>query len=374
MASMTFSNAGIGNLFSGLAGALAGPSPTALIEADYRRTQRDNLASDTAINQQSLETMRRQEAAMSELATVLGDPTLATTPQGRADLMSVLSQVPDGLKLGPGFATGAASFTDPNFVQSDNDFSRILAGTGVQPDWSRTPTGYQQGLDNLIQQNTADNATVLAAAGIKAAPGAPKPGSLATVSPAVAIKFDEMTAAAIDAKFPGTAVDPATMQLVSQRATQIYQSTKNAPLAIEQAMSEAGLFADGQRDPGWGSALFPWDWAFEDKGTVTAAKTSLGDVLAPAAPAPAAPTAPTAPLPTPAPVGTGVPGAAPAAAPTAPAPAASPGMGPAVQANPDGTEFMLDPGGKPVRVVEGTEIVNSRGERMVRRGNTWQPI
>lgn len=386
MASMTISNPGVGRLFDSIGSILAGPNPQALMQADYLKTQRDNVMSDTAINTQKLATLKREEGAMSSLATLLGDPTLASTPEGRASLMSILSQVPDGLKSGPGFATGAASFVDPNFVQSEGDFSRILAGTGVQPDWGKTPTGYAAGLDNNLDVQTLRNAGDLAVAGVKAnTPGAGlKP---LTISPAMSQKFADMMTETLTGRYGAGgvgAMDPQFMDDLTARAAEIFQTNRNADAAIRQAMDEAKLRVEDQN--GWwpgGEAVVgdPIQLALGATDT-----SGLGDVLAPpvAAPNTAPPqAAPVAPPPTPDVPGAGL--SAPMLPPQQAAPAAAPapqrdaapqeGATPSLHTNADGTVFYVGPGGQPITVTEGHKVRDRRtGQILEWRGGKWVPL
>lgn len=377
MASMTFSNPGVGNLFSGLAGVLGGPDPQKLMQADYLRTQRDNVMSDTAINAQKLATAQREEAAMRSLADVLGNPALAQTPEGRADLMSVLSQVPGGLKDGPGFAMGASSFTDPNFMPEDSDFSRALVGTGVQTDWGNTPTGYQQGLDNAVTLQTMKNEGDLAVAGVKGTgvKGATPP----LVNPKMAEDFAAMMAAALTSKFGQASVEPSLSDQLTSRATQLFQTTRNAPLAVQQAMEEAGLSVSGANDGIFGTGFFaspgevtgnPIEQAVQSGDT-----TGLGDALSTAPAAPPVSTTPE-PLPQVAPDPAATPAASPAASPGVAAPAGAPAEGPPVHTQADGTAFIVGPNNTPIPLVDG--VTKFRGANsgvvIIWKDGRWQPV
>lgn len=286
MASMTIQNPGLGELFSGLAGLMAGPSPEALINADLRRVQRDDTLALTDLRRQELATKQRGEQALRDAAVMLGDPSLATTPEGRAKLISVLSQTPEGMKLGPGFATGAASFVDPNFVESDADYSRVLAGTGVQPNWSQTPTGYAQGLQNNIDQQGLINQGNLAkeALSIKLGGGGGT-GSRTPLDlgPNDAQGLAELLSGMLASQYGDATVDPEAMRQLQTDAASLYQQTRNAQVAADRAMELADLAVTGQSGGFFGIGANP--------GTVTAGAPGLGDVLAPPAPAPLAPPA-----------------------------------------------------------------------------------
>lgn len=363
MASMTFSNPGIGKLFQGLAGALTGVDPSTLIQADMMKNRNAGQLIENNINTAKLGALNRQEAAMADLAVKLGDPSLTATPEGRASLMSVLSQVPDGLQHGPGFATGAASFTDPNFVQSDADFSRILSGTGVQG-WAQTPEGQSRDLANNIDVANINAASDLAVANAKGAGGAG--GKPLTVTPAVAGKLEAMLVDALTAKYgadPTNRMDPGFQQDLNNYTAQIFQQNRNAPLAIQQAMTDANLKVD---DP-WG---FWNEKVVGDPLTLAvraADTTGLGDV--PAGPV-AAPST--------------VPGAVPAAPGTSPftpaAPAAIPPgtvvPGPRTQWNSDGTASYLLPDGTPQVLVDGETKLQSpsTGTTIIWRGGKWETM
>ena len=365
MASMTFSNPGVGKLFQGLGDVLAGPDPNTLIQADMNRVRRDGMLVDNSLTAAKLGVIQRQERAMTDLAAVLGDPTLTQTPEGRANLMSILSQTDGGLQYGPGFATGAASFTDPNFVESDSDFSRILAGTGVQG-WTQTPEGQNRDLANKLAITNLDNQNDMAMALAGVGSGGSK--TPLDVGPTDVTNLMGQLEDAIYAQFPGAEIDPQTLQAMVARAGQVYQTTRNASTAVRQAIVEAQLANEGKSD----GFLFGWG---ANPGTVRVGDSSaLGDVLAgPVAapnmtPDPAQPIVPGPSVPGPTQAAQTTP-----AAPAAPADTARAAVpGPAVHQNADGSTFIVHQG-RPVTIVDGYQVRAPNGQVLVWRDGQWNP-
>ncbi len=235
MASMTIQNPGIGKLFQGLTGALTGVDPNTLIQADMAKNRNAGQLIENDFNTAKLGAFNSQQAALADLAVKLGDPTMVSTPEGRASLMSVLSQVPDGLQHGPGFATGAASFTNPNFVEGDADFSRILSGTGVQG-WGATPEGQNRDLANNLDVANINAASDLAVANVRGStPGGGGSRTPLAVTPAVAEKLKMMMVEALTSQFGHEEtgrLDPAFAGDLNNHASQIFQQTRNAPGAL----------------------------------------------------------------------------------------------------------------------------------------------
>jgi len=409
VANMTIQNPGLGKLFSGLASALGGGDAESLIRADLAKTQRDNVLSDTAINQSKLATLQRQETAMKSLADILGDPTLATTAEGRASLMSVLSQVPDGLQYGPGFALGSSTFTNPQ-VFNDADLSKAALGTGVVSDYANTPTGLAQTLAGdmekaALQEQGDTYRKILEIA---------NPGSGSGRVPPT-VEFDDVEAfsGAIDEalanQFGGTAVDPQLRDALIAHAVQLFQQSRNAPMAVQQALAD---FEMAQTTEGASNAGVPFQQAGAVLGpllgapasaiggmmnspgqtTVTGAmrpgaNTSVlpqvvipPDVAAatntpvlPQMMQPAAPAAPAAPAPP-----------APVAAPAQAAPAAVPGAIPPEQLPaglrnvtqaPDGSFVWTAPNGQQMVLEEGQTFVSpTTGQRIMWQGGQWVQV
>jgi hypothetical protein len=90
----------------------------------------------------------------------------------------------------------------------------------------------------------------------------PGTGSVAplAVSPNAANTLTKPILERLQGQFPGGKVDPSTLQRIAGRAAQLYQTNRNAPAAIDQAIQEAQPATDGAREPGIFSAWNPFDW------------------------------------------------------------------------------------------------------------------
>lgn len=262
MANMTIANPGIGNFFSGLAKVLSGNDAATMIQADVARTNRDNVLSETAINKSKLQTLQRQENAMQSLADILGDPTLASTPEGRAHLMSVLSQVPDGLKEGPGFALGSSTFTNPNVFGPD-ELSNAAFGTGVAPNYANTPSGLAQTLsgemDRAVLKERGDTLRkqIDVASPNGSSGGAPMDVSL-TEGDALSARLAEI----LTERYPNMNIDPAFKQQLEAGVAQLYQQTRNAPGALSGIFDQFDIKATPDDANGW-----TWDNSSNVTGT-----------------------------------------------------------------------------------------------------------
>lgn len=242
----------------------------------------------------------RETAAIAELSRIFSDPNFdASTPAGRAAVAGAMVGTKDGLTAGPEAMTGYSSYIDPNFAGSADDFSNILLGTGVVANQAATPSGF--GTDQTrqrdqaaatvgsnVQMNDADNAALAQKADQDRARAAANDAlvderlrttsdadraaraaiagntnqtqvqmnnadnaalaarpatnaSVPTVTPAVAVELDTMLGAELDALFPDTPPDPALARRLQTRVAQLYQTTKNAPAAVAQAIEEAKL-------------------------------------------------------------------------------------------------------------------------------------
>lgn len=400
MANMTIQNPGVASLFSGLSQVLGGsPDPAQLIQADLARTQRDNVASDTAINRAKLSALQRQEQAMHSLADILGDPTLATTPEGRARLMSTLSQVPDGLQYGPGFATGTSVFTNPGVFNPD-ELSNVTLATGVTPNYANTPSGLAQTLAGDLQKaqlkeagDTQRKALELAVTGTTGG------GTPPTVNLKAGGEFATAIDEALTGQFGDAAVDPALRDALTAHAVELFQRTRNAPAAIQQALDDFNLSAGQQPQPNpIGGALSTMPLLGPIFSLLGQGPTSMGPETVTGAQRPET-MLPRTPVIPPAVAGAtntpvlpqiGMGGYAPTTqgatqgATSADGDNEVPGqlkaqpdmsvMGPSVHRNADGSEFMVGPDMKPVPIQEGLVIQNKQGAMLVRRQGQWVPF
>jgi hypothetical protein len=326
--------------------------PNTLIQADMAKNRNAGQLIENDFNTAKLGAFNRQEAALLEFATLLGNPDLAKTDEGRASMASVAALIPGGIKDGPAALTGFSSFTNPNFVEGDADFSRILSGTGVQG-WTATPEGQNRDLANNLDVANINAASDLAVANVRGSTPGGGGGSRTplTVSPAVAAKLSEMLTAALTSQFgdPSKAMDPVFRQDLDNYAAQIFQQNRNAPLAVQQAMQDANLRVDD-----------PWGWWNEkvvgdplSLAVRAADTTGLGDVMTGPVVAPST-----------------VPGAVPAAPGTSPG---APTVGPNVHTNADGSTFYVAKDGSPQVLVEGYGLQNPAdpSQRIIWRGGQW---
>jgi len=180
----------------------------------------------------------------------------------RADLMSAIAGAPGGFQHGPGFATGSSTFINPNFV-NESDFSRVLLGTGVVGAHSGTPAGHRAALDAQAAQaaakleaDNAHNASSLANAltrtqmeqdGAMARtiyqgqnPNASNRAPL-DVSPQDANGLMKRTAEVLLSMYPDAEPDPEVLSTIMPRVSQLYQVSRNAEMAIQQALAEIPL-------------------------------------------------------------------------------------------------------------------------------------
>jgi hypothetical protein len=154
----TIRDPGMARGFSILSDILS-PDPQRLIQADLAARQRDKLMVDTDLQRTALDRARAEAKAQADLTALLaGNPDLAD-PANRARLMSILSGVDNGLQYGPKFATGAATYINPNAFGNPNDLSTAMLGTGTVNSWADTPTGFQTNQDNLMERQRMANET-----------------------------------------------------------------------------------------------------------------------------------------------------------------------------------------------------------------------
>lgn len=167
MANMTISDSGLANMFSGLSGALAGPSAGQLIAADQARVQTNGYQLDNKGKQQKLDEAARLAAAQKGIADLLSNPEALNTPAGRAALAAFAPALGvDGMKAMPGFGLGTESFVNPGSITGP-DLSNVAVATGTQT-YGNTPSGMadtlanavtlgQQSQDGQNLRNAADN-------------------------------------------------------------------------------------------------------------------------------------------------------------------------------------------------------------------------
>lgn len=281
--------------FSILADAFA-PNAEREINADLARHRRDGMVAQRQLDEQKLSQARDLQANQVMLQSILaGDPDMAD-PAVRADLMSTLAGVDGGLQYGPKFATGAATFMQPQFAD-EADLSNILLGTGVVGSYAQTPAGTKAGFAADLERQAAADAGAFArteatnsnavtreqmtidAANARHADSLAnaltqeqlrQDGSMARaiyqaenptatggktpldVSPADSEKLWEQIDARLVAEYPdATVIDPEVRAAIMPRVAQLYQQTRNAEAAIQQALGEIGLEQYGQDDSWW---------------------------------------------------------------------------------------------------------------------------
>lgn len=157
----TIKDPGTAKLFNVFGGMFV-PNVNAQIEGDLNAKRRDMLIAQT--QGQNLENAKLQAAndARRRVGEFLaGNPDL-TMDQNRASLMSILSGMDNGLQYGPQFATGSATFINPNFAGSESDFSKTLVGTGVVGNFAATPEGQRR--DNAATMDRQNSVNAAAAA------------------------------------------------------------------------------------------------------------------------------------------------------------------------------------------------------------------
>jgi len=292
------------NVFGMLARALV-PDAGAAIKADqarldsnYRIAQTNDVYAQTALRQQELEQEQSFAAAQSALADFLASGADFSDPNARAQFMASVARTKDYMKNGPGFAAGATTYVQPGFA-NDNDFSRIMLGTGVVGDWGGTPTGFAAKEAGLDRRNDADNETLRfnnAADNTRALESVDKtiagafsramlgnanrtdmnnadnaaemdrlkyrtehptaPASAGgqgraplTVTPQGQAKLNEMLAAALASQYPDASVDPGVVDALSAKVAENYQRTRNAQQAVLDTINGAGL--ETRTEDGW---------------------------------------------------------------------------------------------------------------------------
>lgn len=169
----TVSN-GLADFFGALAAGLT-PNPLAIIEAELAGARKQGIEADTAFRRAITQPTVDQLAAQTGLLGAQTGLTHAQTGQvneaaraarmandATARLQDILSGPAldwsdpavrqsivgaaaghglAGLQAAPAFALGAGAVTDPMALGSDEEFSRMLMGTGVQPNFGATPHG-----------------------------------------------------------------------------------------------------------------------------------------------------------------------------------------------------------------------------------------
>lgn len=150
----------IAQAFSSLAGALV-PDAGALIDADLDRRRgglidaQTRTQGATANAQQALAGLRNTQASeiqqgidgLAEFATALTGQDF-TTAEGRAALSAAAARA----GVAPDALTGYSTYADPNFVPDDDDFSRILLGTGAVASQAQTPSGFNATNELALQE------------------------------------------------------------------------------------------------------------------------------------------------------------------------------------------------------------------------------
>lgn len=278
MAYTTIRDPGIAKGFSVLADVFGRQPAERAIQADLNRVRRDQILAETGVTNQKLAQMREQQANQVLLSSILaGNPDLSD-PAARADMMSAIAGTENGMELGPKFATGATTFMQPGAF-NENDLSAVLLGTGVVNSFDQTPTGQGRALNaaqgmkaselsNALTLNNQDNQTALSVARqnndgemARLIWRTQNPAPLGTsrtggkpldVSPDDTNELWSMVEERLQAQFPETEViDPQVQNAVMPRVSQLYQQTRNAELAIQQALGEIGLETQSQDDSWW---------------------------------------------------------------------------------------------------------------------------
>lgn len=250
----TIRDPGMRQGFSILADVFGAPNAQNMIQADLARHKRDDLAAQTALRQQELQMQREAHANQVLLQSILaGNPDFAD-PATRADFMSAIAGAPGGMQHGPRFATGSATFIDPQFAD-DSDFSRILTGTGVAG-YGQTPDGVAAGHERALQQQQMQNAgamdrqlvqgetqllrqqmqneTALEREAMRAERGGG--GTPMKVSPQDAQRAWETIEEQLLTAHGAREVDPAARSAIMSRFAEEYQRTRNFELAAQSAL------------------------------------------------------------------------------------------------------------------------------------------
>lgn len=259
MAFANITDPGLAQGFSVLADAIAGPSPTDIMNADYAR--RRSLYTDAQTQNELQQTIAAQRSAydLNALQELLADPTAMSDPANRAYATSLLAGLDHGMQYGPGFLTGASTFTDPNLF-SPEDFSNVLLGTGVVSGWDNTPSGFQTKENNDLAQTLMQQQGAMDRQTSKLEFQRDNPTSGSSTPLEIQAKDVEdlkrgvrQTLASRLQVSPNTPVDPQVEDLIMRRATEIYQRTRNYQTAITQAVDdveqEYDLYVDSSQ--GW---------------------------------------------------------------------------------------------------------------------------
>lgn len=245
------------------------PNTGALIEADLNRRKANNIDADT--NRTNVDATRlaadrdrimseravidQQRAAAVELANIFASGADLNDPTTRGAAAAAVAKMKDGLQYGPSGVTGLTTYVDPNFVPDNEDFSRVIVGSGVVNGWDQTPTGTMDAETNKLIANDADNAslekrkqmeldneTQLAKAGLKGGGKTPNP---LDVTPETSGELATMLATSLASNFGVDAenVDPKLLTALQAEVAQAYQNRENAAVAIQDVL--AGLAVDG---------------------------------------------------------------------------------------------------------------------------------
>ena len=280
----TINNPAIAQGFQALQQAFF-PDPSRQIEADLARRKGINIDADTRYRDASTGLVGEQTRGFR----IKNDGTV-----GLADIFTNGGDLSDPVVRGhiagqairggvdPATVTGHSVYTNPQFT-NPNDLATIMTGTGAVSSYGATQPGQAAALDNNIAVQEAQNAGRLAELEwYKANPGVVTArggtGTPMDVSPGDVGKLQEMTLTALEGVLSAQGkslqnVDPSYTTAVLDRATQLYQVTRNSQAAITQAIGEVP-FETQSNDISW--------WPFSDGGGV--------DITGPAA-QPAAPQA-----------------------------------------------------------------------------------
>lgn len=278
---MTIHTPGLEGLFQALGGGFGG-SASDLIQADLNRARRDQIGAETELSRADLAAKQREAQQLQALQELLLNPNVGADPTGRASLMSILAGVPDGLEHGPAFGLGATTFVNPQTF-NQQDLSNAAFGTGVQTDYSKSPQGVADGLLNAM------NIAQMEDAGETQRAMLPNNGTTGSRTPPlvngpVIETLGDLITSGYGAQFPDAELDPALVQAVSSRASELYQQTRNAQLAVDMAMQEIGAKLEGAKSDGiFGIGNSP--------GVVRAGTPGAPATPAAAAPAPMTPPA-----------------------------------------------------------------------------------
>ena len=141
--------------FQGLSRALGGNDPQAIINADLDRrrgglidaravtegARAGAINAEADISRQELADLQVRAQGIQDLAAAMGLDL--STPAGRQAAAAAAIQA----GVDPDVVTGFTTYTDPQFA-NDDDFSRILLGTGVVNGQRDTPTGFDAQLQS----------------------------------------------------------------------------------------------------------------------------------------------------------------------------------------------------------------------------------